>query len=182
MKLGELAWLNGNLAWIRFNFQWLKTDLSKYTARKGEWLIQNHCLKGYGNMDSIYGKLMMHYKVSRRQIFGTTATWWKKGWKLDDLIGTCCASISNCKLHTSALMESKLKGNMNGILTQWHGQKFMNLIWFILVLRAHDSYSSSEIIMPQKKSFEIEENYAITDNVKRSVRKSLSLFFFSSNY
>ena len=57
----------------------------------------------------------------------------------------------------------------------------MNLIWFILVLRAHDSYSSSdiilEIIMRQKKSFEMEENYAITDNVKRSVRKSLSLLF-----
>ena len=78
-------------------------------------------------------------------------------------------------------MESKLKGNMNGVLTQWHGQKFMNLIWFILVLRAHDLYSSSnitlEIIMPQKKSFEMEENYAITDNVKWSVPKSLSLFF-----
>ena len=86
----------------------------------------------------------------------------KKDWKLDDLIGKCCASISNCKLHTSALMELKLKRNMNGILTQLHGQKFMNLIWFILVLRAHDSYSSSDIILeiirPQKKSFEIEEN------------------------
>ena len=60
-------------------------------------------------------------------------------------------------------MESKLKGNMNGVLTQWHGQKFMNLIWFILVLRAHDLYSSSnitlEIIMPQKKNFEMQENY-----------------------
>ena len=185
MKLGELAWFNGKLAWILSNFQWLKTYLNKYTATKGEWLFQNHCLKGHDKMDSNYGELMMHYKVSRRQIFGKTATWWKKtgNWM------TKSGSVVQVFLIANCILQPWWNQNSREIWMEvWHsdmGRNLRNFICFILVLHAHDSYSWSdvilEIIMPQKKSFEMEENYAITnDNVKWSVQKSLSLRIFST--
>ena len=58
----------------------------------------------------------------------------------------------------------------------------MNLIWFILVLRAHDSYSSSdiilEIIMPQKKNFEMQENYKSLTMLNDLCARGCLCFFF----